>query len=394
MELRTAFVLAVLVVSACTGASSSGDDAGTTDAGARPDASTSDAGTLPTDAGVPDAALPDATTSPDAAVPDASTGEPDASVDAGPPECPPGVICVDTFPYHHEGDTSLEPPGTLDAYNCAPNTNEGGPEVVFRVDVPADGFLSVAVYDGTGVDVDVHILTDLDAQACLDRGDKHARADVSAGTLWVVADTYVSGGVEQVGAFTVEIGFMEPSRGPCEVEVGEMPRVNDNGDHLAMPATGPMVLEAHLVTQEEPEPYPSTSTEELAEHYALSQSRSGLVMHRTQDWAPLEGGDFYGAGIGSPTLFPVLHEAWYVNMYWTSAARPARGTRMIVRDPSGGSRAVVVAAGYETGPGDLNAIGGTPEETHFYMGTTHRDEMTLGIAVDQTLPFGPRVCLP
>jgi hypothetical protein len=133
-------------------------------------------------------------------------------------------------------------------------------------------------------------------------------------------------------------------------------------------------------------------TDELADHFALSQSRTGFVLHRTQVWAPLEGGSFYGAGIGSPTVFPVLHEGWYVNMYWRATSRPERGTRMILRDPFGGPRAVVVAAGYETGPGNLEHIGGTPEETHFYMGTRHRSAMTLGIATDQTLPYGPRVC--
>ena len=172
-----------------------------------------------------------------------------------------------------------------------------------------------------------------------------------------------------------------------------MERVNDGGDHLSMPATGPMVMEAHLVTQEEPPPYPTTQTEFLEDHYALSQAATGLVMHRTQKWAPLEGGNFYGAGIGSPTLFPVVDEGWYVNMYWTSSSRPDRGTRMILRLPNS-DRAVVVAAGYETGPGDLANIGGTPEEPHFYLGTTHKSVLTLGIASDQQLPFGPRTCIP
>jgi hypothetical protein len=116
------------------------------------------------------------------------------------------------------------------------------------------------------------------------------------------------------------------------------------------------------------------------------------VMYRREVWAPLEGGSFYGAGIGSPTLFPVLDEGWYVNMYWTPSSRPPKGTRMILRLPGDPSRAVVVAAGYETGPGNLAHIGGTPEETHFYLGTQSLAEMTLGIAEDQTLPLGPRRC--
>jgi hypothetical protein len=305
--------------------------------------------------------------------------------------CPDGVTCVTTFPFSDQRDTALDGEALYESYACSPSTDESGPEIVYRVTVPEDGFLSVAVYDAAGVDIDVHVLSELDAATCIDRGDNQAASDVTAGDWWVIADTFVSSGVPQSGDFQIDIGFVAPSIGACGMEVGVMARVGDGGNSLAMPATGPMVLEAHLVTQEEPAPYPSTSTEELDAHFALSQAATGFVMYRDQVWAPLEGGSFYGAGIGSPTDFPVLDEAWYVNMYWRSAARPAKGTRMIVREP-GGDRAVVVAAGYETGPGDLSRIGGTPEETHFYMGTGHLDDMQLGIATDQSLPLGPRTC--
>lgn len=321
-----------------------------------------------------------------------STDTTAASTGDGGVDCPAGVTCVDTFPFSDQRDTQVDGAALLDAYACAPDTDESGPEIIYRVTVPAAGFLSAAVYvDDAAVDVDVHILTALDAAACVSRGDLHAAADVPAGDHWIVADTYVSGGVPLTGPFRIDIGFIAPSIGPCDLEVGEMARVGDDGVHLAMPATGPIVKEAHLVTQDEPPPYPMTATDELAAHHALSQSVTGLVMHRTEVWAPLEGGDFYGAGIGDPAAFPTLHEGWYVNMYWTAAARPERGTRMIVREP-GGSRAVVVAAGYETGPGDLAHIGGTPEESHFYLGTKHLDTLQLGVAVDQALPYGPRVC--
>lgn len=315
----------------------------------------------------------------------------------GPEPCPAGVTCVDAFPFHDTRDTSNEGSSSMGSYACKPGADESGPEIIYRVELPSAGFLSAAVVEGAGVDVDVHLLSAFDPAApsgkdCLDRGDKHARSDVDKGYAWVVIDTYVSGGSPQAGAFDLDIGFIEPSSGPCDVEIGEMARVGDNGSHLAMPATGPMVMEAHLVTQAEPPPYPQTSTDELPAHYALSQAATGLVMHRTQVWAPLEGGSFYGAGIGDPVDFPVIDEGWYVNMYWTGAARPAKGTRMILRDPNGGPRAVVVAAGYETGPGDLSSIGGTPEETHFYMGTQHHSPMQLGIASDQAIPLGPRAC--
>ncbi len=362
-------LLFVGAIAAC-GGGPDGDDADGADASG--DAGASNDGSQTTDGGG-----------------DADGGQ---ETDAGESPCPDGVTCVDTFPFTDFRDTSLEGATLLDDYSCSENLDESGPEIVYRVNVGADGFLSAAVYEEPGVDVDVHILSAQDAQTCIDRGNYDARADVQAGYLWVVVDTYVSGGVEQSGPFRVDIGFIEPSRGPCDVEVGEMPRVGDGGDYLAMPAVGPIVHEAHLVTQQEPAPYPTTATEELEEHYALSQQTTGLVMFRSSEWAPLEGGTFYGCGIGSPEDFPVLDEGWYVNMYWTANARPEKGARMILRDPFGGSRAVVVAAGYETGPGDLSNIAGTPEETHFYMNTGHLDTMQIGIASDQTLSLGPRVC--
>ncbi|HRK79411.1 MAG TPA: proton-conducting transporter membrane subunit [Thiobacillus sp.] len=203
---------------------------------------------------------------------------------------------------------------------------------------------------------------------------------------------WLDSGTPLAGPFRIDIGFVPVPQGPCDMATGEMARVGDNGVHLSMPAVGPIVREAHLVTQEEPAPYPSTATEELAAHYALSQSRTGLVMFREELWAPLEGGAFYGAGIGSPDRFPVLDEGWYVNMYWTPASRPPRGTRMILRRTDDPSRAVVVAAGYETGPGDLSKVGGTTEESHFYLGTQHDATLELGFAVDGSLPLGPRRC--
>ncbi len=322
----------------------------------------------------------------------AATDGGQAGTDGGTPSCPAGIVCVDHLPFRATGDTSTLPPGILDHYACAPATDESGPEQVYRVQLSANAFLSAAVHDGAGVDVDVHLLSALDPSACLDRGDHDARADVAAGIYYVVVDTFVSGGTVHSGPYEVDIGALEPSVGPCEMQTGTLPRVGDGGNHLAMPATGPVVEEAHLVTQDEPAPYPTTATENLERHYRLSEDTTGLVMYRTQPWAPLEGGSYYGAGIWPASYLPTLDEGWYLNMYWTASARPPRGTRMIVRDPSGGPRAVVVAAGYETGPGNLAHIAGVPEEVHFYLGTTHLDPLTVGLAVDPSLPLGPRVC--
>jgi hypothetical protein len=109
-------------------------------------------------------------------------------------------------------------------------------------------------------------------------------------------------------------------------------------------------------------------------------------MWRDQPWCPQEGCEFGQGSAGGHV--PVQDEAWYVNMYWSS--RPTSGTRMIIQAPDG--RAVVASAGWETGPGDLSYIGGTTEEIHHYLGTTHGGTLTFGFASDQSLPLGPITC--
>jgi len=76
-------------------------------------------------------------------------------------------------------------------------------------------------------------------------------------------------------------------------------------------------------------------------------------------------------------------------MYWSD--RPDRGTRMLVYNPVNG-RAVVTAAGYETGPGSALRIGGACEEIHDYLGTEHRSKLLMAFLVDQSLPLGPIEC--
>ena len=131
----------------------------------------------------------------------------------GPLACPAGVVCVDTFPYLGNGDTTL---GTsqLDNYACAPTTDESGPENVYRVELATAGLL-VAKLDGlpAGVDVDVHILSAAaspDANRCVDRGHWNAAAWLPAGVAWVVVDSWTKNGVPQDGPYSLSLGFTAP----------------------------------------------------------------------------------------------------------------------------------------------------------------------------------------
>jgi len=122
-------------------------------------------------------------------------------------ECPPGIICVDSFPWSGSDDTSTGP-SNFDSYACAPSTDESGPEVVYRVTLSEEGFLALHL-DGmpTGVDIDVHLLRSLDPDDCIDRGHWDAGALLPAGTYYVVADSWVdSSGVEKDGAYTLTMG--------------------------------------------------------------------------------------------------------------------------------------------------------------------------------------------
>ncbi|MBI2372781.1 MAG: murein L,D-transpeptidase catalytic domain family protein [Deltaproteobacteria bacterium] len=126
-----------------------------------------------------------------------------------PPSCANGLVCVDRFPWAESGDTR-QGARRLAGYSCAPGANESGPENLYKVTLPADGFLSAEVSGmASGVDVDLHLLAANGASACLDRGDVRAGAYVRAGEYFIAADTWVSGsGVELSGAYTVTFGFV------------------------------------------------------------------------------------------------------------------------------------------------------------------------------------------
>ncbi|MCK6574961.1 hypothetical protein L6V77_28145 [Myxococcota bacterium] len=405
----------VVATDAGDGAGGSGGAGGTEAAGGRPPDALRpgpgrDARPLPADAGVPTGGAP----VPDAARPPApdmgAGGEPGPRPDAGPPPCETGTFdCpfrVEAFPFTVTRDTSTSPSDAADAYACRPETRETGPEHVYRVVVGDRGLLAARIAapaDG-GPDVDLHLLDAPDPDACLARDNLAVARTVDAGVYYVVADTWADAdGVEYPGEYTLTIEFTATGGDPCAVQDLDLEMVwgscapdidcyeADGARFLRTPAVGPVVKEAHLVTVEDGfgEGWPSSFTDGIERHYALSEATSGYAMDRTEPWAPAgEGGSEYGqSAYGRP--LPVLDEAWYVNMYWRR--RPAPGTRVLVRDPESG-RAVVAAGGYETGPGNPAHIGGVTEEIHDHLGTGHRSPLQLGFLVDQSLPLGPIDC--
>ncbi len=340
-------------------------------------------------------------------------GEGEGEAGEGEGETPGTIdepIVVDRFPFFDARDTRTATGAAFDAYSCAPSIDESGPAFVYRLDLPGAGRVQVSLDEDSadraaGVDVDVHLLSALRADACLARGNVDAGVVVdAAGSVFLIVDTYVDD-VPQAGAYGLTVTFSPASTGNCAVDARELEMVWSScgtiagcsargGDvFLQTPVTGPVVKEAHLVTVADDfgGDWPTSFTDGIVAHYALSADASDYDMARTEPWAPAgEGGSEFGQGsTGSP--LPVVDEAWYVNMYWASSTRPARGTRMIITNPQNG-RTVVASAGWETGPGSSSRAGGASEEIHHALGTGHGDTLRFAFAIDQTLPFGPIVC--
>lgn len=328
--------------------------------------------------------------------------------DTQPPCSPEGSwdcpIAVDTFPYADARDTTEAPASEVDAYSCAPATDESGGEFVYRVEVAAAGALVTSVDDvsGDAVDVDVHLLSEADPGTCRTRDNREALWIVEPGTWYVVVDTWADGAAFP-GPYELQLSFVPAPTGRCAFAPRELrmywddcaPGIDCRADGadvlLHTPSAGPVVGEAHLVTVADDfgGGWPTSFTDQIDAHYALSQAATGYAMDRGEPWAPAgEGGSEFGQGsTGAP--LPVVDEAWYVNMYWRD--KPAKGTRMLVWNPATDG-VVVASGGYETGPGANDAIGGATEEIHHALGTGHRDGLVMGFAADTTLPLGPIDC--
>lgn len=182
------------------GASDAGDLA---DTGESPDATGEDAlGSDATD-GISDGGPTDI----------GATGDADTEPDPGP--LPPAgtvsdPIAIDRFPWVRDLDTRTAASDHLDRYDCAA-ADESGPELVHRLEVDAPGELVVEVAESGGVDVDLHLLdrappsTRSSAVPCVARANTRLSRQVTAGTWWLVVDTYVASGTPRSGPFKLAV---------------------------------------------------------------------------------------------------------------------------------------------------------------------------------------------
>lgn len=114
---------------------------------------------------------------------------------------------IDGFPFTHSGDLTTTTERRDDVYNCSA-ADEGGPEVVYLFTVDRSGTLSVTV-DTTHptADPDIHLLDADDPDACLDRDHLSFSTAIGPGRYFVVVDTFVEGGQELTGPYTLTVDF-------------------------------------------------------------------------------------------------------------------------------------------------------------------------------------------
>lgn len=118
---------------------------------------------------------------------------------------------VSSLPFETDGDTTRAV-AIADTYApCAPDVDESGGEVVYRIDVMGSGFLYAWIDEPIGdVDVDVHLLADPDPNTCITRGHMDVGSPVVPGSYWLTVDTWVDDdAVAHAGAYTIHVELVE-----------------------------------------------------------------------------------------------------------------------------------------------------------------------------------------
>ncbi len=113
------------------------------------------------------------------------------------------------FVYRDERDTHDATSDTFDSYPGVEQIDESGPEFVYQfvIDQPARLSATIEFTEPDGTDIDLHLLSSLTPLELVDRGNTALYAVLEPGTYTLVADTYVSGGVPQLGPYELALSI-------------------------------------------------------------------------------------------------------------------------------------------------------------------------------------------
>lgn len=174
---------------------------------------------------------------------------------------------------------------------------------------------------------------------------------------------------------------------------------------IALPTIGKFAVEDHYVTNHDVFPYsrlfPIAREELIEEHlensftlyqkYNTKTSFQKLYPYNNRVWTKSEGGEIGQGSIGDGQvrlLSPEM-ELWLLTMMWEDGEKPIMGTKFLVK---ANGKAVVVIAGFETGPRYQKFVGGLTQEVHHWLGTTDESQIEIHYLKNQNVPFGPVIC--
>jgi hypothetical protein len=117
-------------------------------------------------------------------------------------------IRIDHFPFKDTRSTFLACSDRFGEYSCKRGVNESGKEFIYQVIVPTRSKLVARVSDGSETDIDLHLLSTLDAEACLARADSSLEHVVGPGTYYLVSDTWTdTSNLDRSGQYSLSIAL-------------------------------------------------------------------------------------------------------------------------------------------------------------------------------------------
>lgn len=120
--------------------------------------------------------------------------------------------------YYDARDTHDAPSDAVDTYPGFEQLDESGPEYVyaFRLAEAARVAGTIAFDEPAGTDVDLHLLSAVEPLALVTRGHTAIYGLLEPGTYWLVMDTFVSNGAEQLGPYALELSIRPRALAPSE----------------------------------------------------------------------------------------------------------------------------------------------------------------------------------
>jgi len=126
-------------------------------------------------------------------------------------------VVVDSLPFTHSANTDAGEK-LIDVYDgCGSSADESGPERYYRFDVSETTPVRIMLFDRSGVDVDIHLLSGGETgAACLARNDRMIERTLAPGSYTLVVDSYVSSGQVLSGDYLLLVTRCDPADTNCQ----------------------------------------------------------------------------------------------------------------------------------------------------------------------------------